>query len=94
MPFRTVSKRFRVDEGFYLIIPSTYDKEKEVNFLIRIFTEYKPDNNYEPTIFDLDCDRDDKKKKEKKKKEDPKDLVDMEKLFGRDYNPYETFNDY
>ena len=83
MPFRTVSKRFRVDEGFYLIIPSTYDKDKEVNFLIRIFTEYKLDNNYEPTIFDLDCDRDDKKDV----------VVDMDKLFGRDYNPYERFND-
>lgn len=83
MPFRTVSKRFRVDEGFYLIIPSTYDKDKEVNFLIRIFTEYKPDNNYEPTIFDLDCDRDDKKDV----------VVEMDKLFGRDYNPYERFND-
>lgn len=36
---REVTKRFRVDPGNYLIIPSTYDADRECEFLIRTFTE-------------------------------------------------------
>jgi calpain len=36
---REVTKRFRVDPGNYLIIPSTYDANKACDFLIRTFTE-------------------------------------------------------
>jgi hypothetical protein len=36
---REVTKRFRVDPGAYLIIPSTYDEDKDCSFLLRTFTE-------------------------------------------------------
>lgn len=36
---REVTKRFRVDPGYYLIIPSTYDEEKDCDFLLRTYTE-------------------------------------------------------
>jgi hypothetical protein len=36
---RDVTKRFRVVPGNYLIIPSTYDENKEGEFMLRIFTQ-------------------------------------------------------
>jgi len=36
---REITKRFRVEPGKYLIIPSTYDEDKHCEFLLRIFTE-------------------------------------------------------
>lgn len=31
--------RFRVKPGYYLLIPSTYEQDREGEFLIRVFTE-------------------------------------------------------
>jgi calpain, invertebrate len=36
---REVTKRFRVDPGNYVIIPSTYDEDHDCEFMLRIFTE-------------------------------------------------------
>ena len=36
---REVTSRFRVKPGQYLLIPSTYDADREGQFLLRIFTE-------------------------------------------------------
>lgn len=36
---REVTKRFRVDPGNYLVIPSTYDEDRDSQFLIRTYTE-------------------------------------------------------
>ena len=36
---REVTKRFRVPPGNYLIIPSTYDEDRNCEFMLRIFTE-------------------------------------------------------
>jgi calpain, invertebrate len=36
---REVTKRFRVDPGNYLIIPSTYDEDRDCEFMLRVFTE-------------------------------------------------------
>jgi calpain len=36
---REVTKRFRVEPGNYLIIPSTYDEDRVCEFMLRIFTE-------------------------------------------------------
>jgi calpain len=36
---REVTKRFRVEPGYYLIVPSTYDDDREYEFLLRVFTE-------------------------------------------------------
>jgi hypothetical protein len=34
-----VTGRFRVKPGNYILIPSTYEADKEGQFLVRIFTE-------------------------------------------------------
>jgi hypothetical protein len=36
---REVTGRFRVKPGNYILIPSTYEQDKEGQFLVRIFTE-------------------------------------------------------
>lgn len=36
---REVTKRFRVPPGNYLIIPSTYDEDRDCEFMLRIYTE-------------------------------------------------------
>lgn len=36
---REVTGRFRVKPGNYILIPSTYESDKEGQFLVRIFTE-------------------------------------------------------
>ena len=36
---REVTNRFRVDPGYYIIIPSTYDEDRSCEFMLRIFTE-------------------------------------------------------
>ena len=36
---REITQRFRVDPGYYLIIPSTYDEDVSQEFMLRIFTE-------------------------------------------------------
>jgi hypothetical protein len=36
---REVTGRFRVKPGNYILIPSTYEQDKEGEFLVRIFTE-------------------------------------------------------
>ena len=48
---REVTKRFRVDPGNYLIIPSTYDEGKESEFLLRVFTETPIDAKSVYTVF-------------------------------------------
>lgn len=36
---REITQRFRVDPGYYIIIPSTYDEDKSLQFMLRIYTE-------------------------------------------------------
>lgn len=36
---REITKRFRVDPGNYLIIPSTYEEDHDCEFMLRIYTE-------------------------------------------------------
>lgn len=36
---REVTKRFRLEPGYYLIIPSTYEADKNCEFMLRILTE-------------------------------------------------------
>lgn len=36
---REVTGRFRVQPGNYILIPSTYEQNKEGEFLVRIFSE-------------------------------------------------------
>ncbi|CAF0941871.1 unnamed protein product [Brachionus calyciflorus] len=36
---REITKRFRVSPGNYLIIPSTYDEDRDCEFMLRIYTE-------------------------------------------------------
>ncbi len=43
---REVTKRFRVDPGNYLIIPSTYDEDRDCEFMLRVFTEAQIDAGY------------------------------------------------
>lgn len=42
---REVTKRFRVEPGSYVIIPSTYDEDKECEFLLRTYTEKLAEGN-------------------------------------------------
>ncbi len=37
--FREVTKRFRVDPGNYLIIPSTDKEDRDCEFILRVYTE-------------------------------------------------------
>lgn len=36
---REVTKRFRVEPGNYLIIPSTYEEDQNCEFMLRVFSE-------------------------------------------------------
>lgn len=36
---REITKRFKVEPGHYVIIPSIYDEDHEADFMLRIFTE-------------------------------------------------------
>jgi hypothetical protein len=36
---REITKRFRVEPGDYLIIPSTYEADRNCEFMLRLFTE-------------------------------------------------------
>lgn len=38
---RGISGRFKFPPGYYVIVPSTFEPEKEGEFLIRIYSEYK-----------------------------------------------------
>jgi hypothetical protein len=38
---REVVMRFRVPPGNYVVIPSTFDEDKNCKFMLRIFTESK-----------------------------------------------------
>ena len=42
---RAVTKRFHLRPGEYVIVPSTFDEDTEVDFVLRIFSE-KPLNEY------------------------------------------------
>ena len=42
---REIAKRFRVPPGNYVIIPSTFEEDKEGHFMIRIFTEQKAEKH-------------------------------------------------
>lgn len=42
---REITKRFRVEPGYYLIVPSTFEYNVEGEFLVRIFTEQLIDDN-------------------------------------------------
>lgn len=37
---REVTKRFRVEPGNYLIIPSTYEENRNCEFMLRVYTEH------------------------------------------------------
>lgn len=37
--FREITARFRVEPGYYLVIPSTFSDEVDLEFMLRIFTE-------------------------------------------------------
>lgn len=50
---REVTKRFRVAPGNYVIIPSTYDEDKDCEFMLRIFTEHQIEAGYAIKIFGL-----------------------------------------
>ena len=50
---REVTKRFRVNPGYYLIVPSTYDEDKACEFLIRVFTEQVIETKYFGFLFFL-----------------------------------------
>lgn len=41
---REITKRFRLEPGYYLIIPSLFEHNQEGHFLIRVFTETSPDD--------------------------------------------------
>ena len=43
---REVTKRFRVEPGNYLVIPSTYEEDKNCEFMLRVFTEHPIDSGY------------------------------------------------
>jgi hypothetical protein len=36
---REVTKRFRLEPGNYLIIPSTYEEDRNCEFMLRVFSE-------------------------------------------------------
>ena len=36
---REITKRFKLDPGYYLIVPSIYEEDHEADFMLRIFTE-------------------------------------------------------
>lgn len=36
---REITKRFRVEPGNYIIIPSTYDEDRNCEFMLRVYTE-------------------------------------------------------
>ena len=42
---REVTQRFRVEPGYYLIVPSLFDYNVEGNFLLRVFTENSIEDN-------------------------------------------------
>ena len=44
---RELTKRFRVEPGNYLVIPSTYEEDKNCEFMLRVFTEQPIDSGYE-----------------------------------------------
>lgn len=48
---REITKRFRVEPGNYLIVPSCYDANRKGDFLLRLFTE-KPINDQNYKILD------------------------------------------
>jgi len=37
--YREISDQFQLDPGVYVIIPSTYDRTHEADYLLRIYTE-------------------------------------------------------
>lgn len=43
---REVTKRFRVDPGYYVIVPSTFHGDRNCEFMIRILTEVQVEAKY------------------------------------------------
>ena len=43
---REVIQRFHVEPGHYLIIPSTFDEDRNGGFMLRVFTETKINSRY------------------------------------------------
>lgn len=71
---RQVCRRFDLPEGDYVVIPSTFDKDVDMKFLLRIFTEGAVKDKVKVNILNKN-----KKKKEIKKEDDiviPSDVID------------------
>lgn len=43
---REITRRFKVDPGHYVIIPSTYMEDTDCEFMLRVFTEQPVDCMY------------------------------------------------
>ena len=37
--YREMADQFHLDPGMYIIIPSTYDRSHEANYLLRVYTQ-------------------------------------------------------